>query len=53
MVSRMSLNWLVVGIGDMTRKRVIPAVQQTQRSSLYGVVTRDLQKAVAYRGVKA
>jgi len=53
----MSVNWLVVGIGDITRKRVIPAIERESRSVLYGVVTRDLAKAEAYQkigsGVKA
>ena len=49
----MSLNWLVVGIGDITRKRVIPAIQSDPRSLLRGVVTRDLRKADAYPGVRA
>jgi predicted dehydrogenase len=53
MLGGMSLNWLVVGIGDITRKRVIPAIQATPRSGFYGVVTRDLQKAKAYPGVRA
>jgi 1,5-anhydro-D-fructose reductase (1,5-anhydro-D-mannitol-forming) len=45
------LNWLVVGIGDITRKRVIPAVQAEPRSCLYAVLTRDPHKAAAYPGV--
>jgi predicted dehydrogenase len=49
----MALNWLVVGIGDITRKRVIPAIQSDSRSVLRGVVTRDLRKAEAYPGVRA
>jgi predicted dehydrogenase len=49
----MSLNWLVVGIGDITRKRVIPAIQATPRSTLHSVVTRDAKKAEAYPGVRA
>jgi len=49
----MSVNWLVVGIGDITRKRVIPAIQSLARSVLKGVVTRDAGKAMAYPGVKA
>jgi len=49
----MSLNWLVVGIGDITRKRVIPAIQSDPRSVLRGVVTRDLRKVDAYPGVRA
>jgi predicted dehydrogenase len=42
------LNWLVIGIGDITTKRVIPAIQAEPRSSLYGIVTRDPAKAGAY-----
>lgn len=49
----MKLNWLVVGIGDITRKRVVPAIQAEQRSVLRGVVTRDPRKAQAYPGVAA
>ncbi len=47
------LRWLVVGIGDVTRKRVIPAILEEPRSELYGVVTRDLTKAAAYPGARA
>ncbi len=47
------LHWLVIGIGDITRKRVIPAILAEERSRLYGVVTRDLKKAEAYPGVRA
>ena len=47
------VKWLVVGIGDIARKRVIPAILAEPRSSLYGVVTRDLKKAEAYPGVAA
>jgi len=47
------VNWLVVGIGDITRKAVIPAIEADERSVLYGVVTRDLRKAEAYPGVRA
>jgi len=49
---RMSVNWLVVGIGDITRKRVIPAIEAEPRSFLRGVVTRELSKAEAYPGVR-
>jgi 1,5-anhydro-D-fructose reductase (1,5-anhydro-D-mannitol-forming) len=38
------LNWLVIGIGDITTKRVIPAIRSEPRSRLYGVVTRDKSK---------
>jgi predicted dehydrogenase len=47
------VNWLVIGIGDITRKRVIPAILAEPRSTLYGVVTRDAKKAEAYPGVLA
>ena len=46
----MALNWLVVGIGDITRKRVIPAIQAENRSRLMGFVTRDPRKADAFPG---
>jgi 1,5-anhydro-D-fructose reductase (1,5-anhydro-D-mannitol-forming) len=41
-------NWLVIGIGDITIRRVIPAIQAEPRSHLYGVVTRDASKASPY-----
>ena len=46
------LKWLVIGIGDITTKRVIPAIQAEPRSELTGIVTRDPRKAEAY-GVPA
>ncbi|MES2393217.1 MAG: Gfo/Idh/MocA family oxidoreductase [Acidobacteriota bacterium] len=49
----MSVNWLVVGIGDITSKRVIPAIQAEERSTLRGLVTRDPAKAEPYKGVRA
>ena len=42
------LNWAVVGIGDITTRRVIPAIQAEPRSRLYGVVTRDPAKGARY-----
>ncbi len=42
------LNWLVIGIGDITIRRVIPAIQAEARSELYGIVTRDPAKAATY-----
>lgn len=42
------LNWIVIGVGDITRKRVIPAIQAEKRSHLYGIVTRDPAKAATY-----
>ncbi len=38
------LNWLVVGIGDITTRRVIPGLRAEPRSHVYGVVTRDPAK---------
>ena len=46
------LNWLVIGIGDITTKRVLPAILAEPRSKLMGIVTRDPKKAEAY-GVPA
>ena len=43
------LNWLILGVGDITRRRVIPAIQAKPRSRLYGIVTRDPAKAEPYR----
>jgi 1,5-anhydro-D-fructose reductase (1,5-anhydro-D-mannitol-forming) len=42
------LNWIVIGIGDISARRVIPAIQAEPRSKLYGVVTRDPAKAAKY-----
>lgn len=47
------LNWLVIGIGDITRKRVIPAIQAEPRSNFYAVLTRSPQKVGEYPGVRA
>jgi 1,5-anhydro-D-fructose reductase (1,5-anhydro-D-mannitol-forming) len=42
------LNWIVIGIGDIATRRVIPAIQSERRSQLYGLVTRDPAKAAPY-----
>src|SRR5579864_1330234 len=42
------MNWVVIGIGDITTKRVIPAILAEPRSRLYGIVTRDPAKASPY-----
>ncbi len=42
------MNWILIGIGDIATRRVIPAIQSEPRSRLYGVVTRDPAKAAAY-----
>ncbi|MBS1872795.1 MAG: Gfo/Idh/MocA family oxidoreductase [Acidobacteria bacterium] len=46
------LHWLVIGVGDITTKRVIPAILAEPRSRLAGIVTRTPAKADAY-GVRA
>ena len=45
------VHWLVIGIGDITRRRVIPAILQEPRSRLQAILTRDPQKAAAFPGV--
>jgi len=42
------LNWIVIGIGDIALRRVIPAIQAEPRSNLYGLVTRDPGKAAPF-----
>jgi len=42
------LNWIVIGVGDITIRRVIPAIQAGSRSTLYGIVTRNPAKAARY-----
>jgi len=46
------LRWLVIGIGDITTKRVLPAILAESRSRLAGIVTRSPAKAQQY-GVPA
>jgi predicted dehydrogenase len=46
------LRWLVVGVGDITTKRVIPGILAECRSRLAAIVTRDPAKAGPY-GVPA
>jgi predicted dehydrogenase len=46
------LDWLVIGVGDITRKRVLPAILAEPRSRLVGIVTRMPGKAAPY-GVPA
>jgi 1,5-anhydro-D-fructose reductase (1,5-anhydro-D-mannitol-forming) len=42
------LNWIVIGIGDIATRRVIPAILSEPRSRLYGLVTRDPAKAASF-----
>lgn len=46
------VKWLVIGIGDITRKRVLPAILAEPRSELYGLLTRDPSKARPYTGAR-
>jgi len=42
------VNWLVIGIGDITKKRVLPAILAEPRSRLNGIVSRSPEKAAPY-----
>ncbi len=42
------VNWLVIGVGDITKKRVLPAILAHERSKLRGIVTRSPEKAAPY-----
>ena len=46
------LRWLVIGIGDITRRRVIPAILASPRGCLQAIVTRDRTKARDYPSAK-
>jgi predicted dehydrogenase len=46
------LHWLVIGIGDITTKRVFPAILAEPSSRLHAILTRDPGKAVPYSGAK-
>lgn len=46
------LTWLVIGVGDITSRRVLPAILAEERSRLVGIVTRNPAKAAPY-GVPA
>ena len=48
MANTSMLKWLVIGIGDITAKRVIPALLEEERSELWGIVTRGPEKAARY-----
>lgn len=48
----MMIRWLVVGVGDITTKRVLPGILAEPRSQLTGIVTRTPLKAEIY-GVPA
>lgn len=42
------VKWLVIGVGDITTKRVLPAILTEPRSRLVGIVTRTPAKAEAF-----
>lgn len=42
------IRWLVAGVGDIAKKRVLPAILAEPQSRLAGLVTRDAAKAVPY-----
>ena len=46
------IRWLVIGIGDITERRVFPAILAEPRSRLHAILTRNPQKAAAYPGVQ-
>jgi predicted dehydrogenase len=47
-VARQTFDWLVVGVGDITTKRVIPGILAETRSRLAGIVSRNPGKAAPY-----
>ena len=36
------LSWLVAGVGDISRKRVLPAILAEPNSVLAGIITREV-----------
>lgn len=43
-----AIRWIVIGVGDITTKRVLPAILAEPRSLLAGIVTRTPAKAKPY-----
>jgi 1,5-anhydro-D-fructose reductase (1,5-anhydro-D-mannitol-forming) len=43
------MNWVVIGVGDIAVRRVIPAIQSLPQSCLYGLITRNPAKAKPYK----
>jgi 1,5-anhydro-D-fructose reductase (1,5-anhydro-D-mannitol-forming) len=43
-----TLDWIVVGIGDIAKRRVLPAILAEPRSRAAGLVSRDPAKAAPY-----
>lgn len=46
-MTRQIISWLLVGVGDIAVRRVIPAIQSEPRSRLIGAVTRAPEKAAS------
>ena len=42
------MKWLVIGVGDITTRRVLPAIEDEEQSRLVGIVTRNPAKAEPY-----
>jgi predicted dehydrogenase len=42
------MKWLVIGVGDITTRRVLPAIEDEEQSKLVGIVTRNPAKADPY-----
>ena len=42
------LKWLLAGVGDIARKRVLPAILSEPRSQLVGLVSRDSANGTTY-----
>ena len=47
------VRWMVIGIGDITQRRVLPAIIGNPRCRLEALVTRDPNKALAYAPAQA
>src|SRR5579859_922120 len=42
------MKWLVIGVGDITTRRVLPAIEEEEQSRLVGIVSRNPVKAEPY-----
>ena len=51
-IESVAIRWIVIGVGDITTRRVLPAILAEPRSVLAGIVTRTPAKASPY-GVPA
>jgi predicted dehydrogenase len=46
------MKWIVAGVGDIARKRVIPAIQSDERNTLHGLVRRNAKEHEAFSDLK-